>query len=235
MGWLAGAALVPLLAGNRSASAQIAGGRFNPPAGPMRLTRQLSRQLADGAQIVIERTWEVQFRNQAAGYSLDGRQVAVEVSAPHSLEMLARIERDRTESGLFPIELDRNGLISADAETGSLAPIDQAVSQARKRIEASGLSTKAAADARQFLAYLQKSAADLSSQMPGDLFHPVRPNWQENRTIRLPHGQTGSVSVSFTAITNPEAGLMERAQRIIVTEIGEASRTSRENWKLLPA
>ena len=240
MAWLAGAALVPLLASARPArarpvSARQAANAFNPPSTPMRLTRELSRELGDGAHIVVQRIWQVQFTDQDAGFSLEGEQVGVDVSAPQSLGMLAAIERGRTENAMFPIALDQYGLITAEQADGAPAQIDQAILQARRQIDAARLSDAKQADARQFLAYLQQSAAQLASQLPEDLFNPAQSNWQQRREIDLPHGQSGSVSVTFSAATDPAGHLMQRAQRCIVTQIGDASRTSCENWSLLPA
>ena len=56
--------------------------RFAPPAGEMRYTRRLERGLADGASLVVSRSFAVRFVPETDGFRVDGSQVAVAVDAP---------------------------------------------------------------------------------------------------------------------------------------------------------
>lgn len=235
---IAAAAVAPIIALNipRSAMAAI-GGQFDPPITPMLLSRTIVRELPDAAQIVVRRAWEVRFKPTATGFSVSGQQVSVEVEAPPALEFLAQLEEQRQETSLFPLMLSSAGMISSDGpETASdgddAALLDLAIAEAAGRIEHSKASADAGGTARAFLSALQGSSTRLTSKVPRDLFRPQQSYWQNERTIELPQGLKGTVSVTFDARMNAAGELMERAERRVVSSIGGSSRTSSEVWEL---
>ena len=96
---LAGAALGASLLLPGGARGQ-APARFAPPAEAMRYTRRLERALADGASLVVSRSFAVRFEREGEGFRVDGEQLAVVVEAPAQIESLARLERERIETGV---------------------------------------------------------------------------------------------------------------------------------------
>ena len=227
-----GAAVVPALALGFPRLVVAAGGQFDPPAAPMRLTRTLVRDLPDGAEISVKRDWEVRFIRTMAGFSLNGRQIAVEVEAPPALEFLGQLEKKRQESSLFPLALSPNGMIAADGQKPDSELFDLAIAGAAQRISQSALSADSARLTGESLAALQKSATDLISRLPLDLFRPGQLHWQDNRTVALPQGLTGTVSITFDSRLDAVGQLMEQSERRIVSSIGGSSRTSSEIWQL---
>ena len=87
-------------------------GMFNPPPGPMILTRELRRSLSDGKAIITRRSYEIRFAPERGGFRVDGRLVDVDVDVPPRLAPLALLERLRGDDGLFPIHLTTRGLIA---------------------------------------------------------------------------------------------------------------------------
>jgi len=235
---IAGSALLPALAGGWPLAARAAAASFNPPTTAMNLTRKIVRELADGAMISVARQWLVRFvhdTSKPSGFTVTGRQISVDVIAPTALEFLAKIERQKIEDGLFPMKLGPEGLILSDQNEPDPVLIDRAATLALARINATQLGSHDGKDARQFLTTLQQSAAQLISKLPRDLFRPRQTNWQHERDITLPGGQIGKVSVLFSAQMDAAGGIMQHAQRSIITSIGNASRTSDETWTLIPA
>lgn len=230
-----GAAILPTLVMGLPRLARAAGSGFDPPSGPMRLSRTLIRDLPDGAVISVRREWEVRFSPAADGFSVSGRQTAVEVEAPPVLEALRQLEKQRKETNLFPLMLLPSGLIAAGGQEADAELFDLAVAEAAKLINRSALSAGDASVTGKSLAVLQKSVAVLLSRVPHDLFRPGQSHWQDDREVVLPQGQTGTVSVMFNAQMNASGQLMEQSERRIVSTIGTSSRTSSETWELTRA
>jgi hypothetical protein len=227
------AVAVVLPAMSTAARAAAGGSRFAPPAGPMLYTRRLERGLADGASLVVSRSFSVRFRPQGAGFVVEGEQVAVEVEAPDKLAEFARIERERREQGLFPIVLEGDGRIA-----GTLAPmtaqLDEAVREAVAKLDSRPREPGARAELVHFVNAIQQSAGKLVTELPRDLFAPGSAPHTEVREIALPGGGAGEVTVTFSAAADPATGLMKRAVREVVTALDGDRRRTVESWELKP-
>ena len=232
LGLAATAATLPLLRFG-PAIAQPAG-RFAPPAAPMLYARRLERSLADGAWLVVDRGFAVRFVREGDGFRVDGEQVSVEVEAPPGLDALARLERERVESGLFPLQLDAAGAIRGLSHVAASAQLDQAVREVAARIERWDHAPVEREELRAFVEAVHRSAGDLVTELPRDLFAPAEPRREETRAIALPGGGAGRVTVTFTAARDPLTGLMVEARREVVTEVSADLRRTIESWRLSP-
>ncbi|WP_095012390.1 hypothetical protein [Tsuneonella mangrovi] len=221
---LSAAAFTAVPAGTAGASVP----RIAPPQGKLALSRRLVRTLGDGARIVVSRTWQVTFAPIATGYRVDGRQVSVTVDTPPGLAALAALERQRDERGLFPILLDPSGLIVEHNKFVDSPEIDSALDRVRSEIDTEDMS------ARLLLAKLQSSAETIVSRLPRDLLAPRSDGWTEQRSLPLPDGTTGEVTVRFVASRSPD-GLLDRAERTVTSTVGSSSRISAEHWALQSA
>src|SRR5690606_40612679 len=63
------------------ASRAAAAAGFDPPLAPMLYTRQLERELPDGARFAVGRRLAIRFVREAEGFRVEGEQVGVEVDA----------------------------------------------------------------------------------------------------------------------------------------------------------
>ncbi|MBY6015253.1 hypothetical protein KUV75_10140 [Qipengyuania gaetbuli] len=105
------------------------------PSAALVLERTLDRHLANNALIRVTRSWSCTFRALGAGAVVDASQISAKVEAPPSLAAFARMEEARDASAIFPVQLDRSGLIVGwDEETGP--DIGTAVARAMDVIEA---------------------------------------------------------------------------------------------------
>src|SRR5690606_10377408 len=103
LGLASAALLVPF---GPQVRAQSAG--FAPPPGPMHLTRRLRREMVDGTAIEAERLFTIRFVPYSGGFRIEGRENAPpQITGPAQLEDFLRLERARSETGLFPLTLDR--------------------------------------------------------------------------------------------------------------------------------
>ena len=226
--YAAAALLLPALPAAAQAS------RFAPHAGPMLYTRRLERGLSGGASFVVSRSFAVRFLHEGAGYLVEGRQVAVEVDAPEALAAFADIERAREERGLFPLRLDAQGAIAAGAGEPVSTRLDDAVREALAQLEAQPHAEAERAELVRFVNAFHQSASKLMTELPRDLFAPPPVSRTESRAISLPGGDTGEVSVTFSAARDPATGLMREARREVVTELDGDRRTTLESWRLTP-
>ena len=209
-------------------------GRLAPPAGSMLYTRRLERELADRARLVVGRSFAVRFVPQAGGFRIDGWQVGVEVAGPAALEPLVRLERERVETGVFPLELDAAGVIRGRPHAAASAQLDQAVREVAARIDRWDHPPAQREELRAFVEAVHRSAGDLVTELPHDLFAPVDCPREESRAVALPGGGAGRVRVTFTAERDPATGLMREARREIVTEVSGDLRQTVESWTLTP-
>jgi hypothetical protein len=225
------AALAPVLA-SRAGAVAAARGRFAPPAGPMTFTRRLERGLPDGNKLVVERGFAVSFAPAPGGWTLAGAQAVVTVDAPAWVASLAALERQRVETGLFPLALDRTGLIVDGPDPRRAVELDRAVAIVRGVIDQASLAADERAELEAFVRAVHDAGAKLASQLPGDLFAPRVGATRAERELTLPGGGAGTIAVSFTAVTDPATGLMRHARREIVTMIAADRRVTREDWTL---
>lgn len=231
-----GAAVLPLMASRAFATESPAGiqvrdGAIDPPARDMTFRRILRRDLAGGAAIIATRDFCVRFTSLPAGRHLvEGRQIAARVQAPDNLAALARLEETRIEIGGFPLTLDANGAIEPTDQTPPPnAVFTAALEDVRQRYGNDPDTLRDLIDA------IRASSAQFISVPPPDLFAPVRAEVEDRRVIALPWGDSGEVHVRFSAVRNPETGLMRHATRDVTTSLlGETQRSS-EQWELFVA
>ncbi|WP_374407302.1 hypothetical protein [Pelagerythrobacter sp.] len=203
--------------------------RFVAPAGAMKLTRVLERDLGDGNAVVVSRSWRVRFVAQPLGYTVEGEQIAVEVAVPPRLEKLAEVERNNPQAGLFPIRLDRAGFIVADPPA-ELPPIPGLTEAAREHV--ADRSAAKRAEAMRYVLAVQQAGAAMVSRWPHDLFFPAAPPRSEERSLPISGTADGSLTVSFDGALDPSGERLASARRRIVTRVGDTVRTSLETWRL---
>lgn len=208
--------------------------RFAPPAVPMLYTRRIERELADRARLAVSRSFAVHFVPEAAGFRVDGEQVGVEVDAPAALDTLARLERERVETGVFPLELDAEGAIRGVPQATPSAQLDAAVREVSALIEQWPQTPVERDELRAFVNAIHQGAGELVTRLPRDLFAPADFRREETRAIALPGGEAGEVRTSFTAVRDPDTGLMREARREVVTEVAGDLRHTVESWSLKP-
>ena len=202
------------------------------PSKPFTLRRILRRDLNGGAAIVVTRDWQGRFEQAGAGARVIATQIACTVDTPPVLAALARIERDREVTGLFPMDLSSDGQIVAWAQAQPIG-IQAAVNAAEKAIVNSTLDRAELSGAKAYLASIGQTAAALVSQVPRDLFFPETGSRTQVRDLELPEGLTGSYEITVSATASGPAGLLEHSERRIVTRIGDSSRTALESWDII--
>ncbi len=116
-----------------------------------------------------------------------------------ALRAMAEIERTRVVTSLFPAELDAGGRFVDRGADAPAADIHRAIDAALAVIRASSLEQQAQADARQFLASLGTTAAQLVSTVQPDLFYPVEGTNSVARELPLSHGVSGTLEVEWSA------------------------------------
>jgi hypothetical protein len=200
----------------------------------MRYTRRLERGLPDGARLVVSRSFAVRFVREAEGFRVDGEQIDVAVEAPEVLQALARLERERLETGVFPLLLDAAGAIRSVTPSAPSVQLDEAVREVTARIERWDHTPAEREELRAFVNAVHQSAGALTTELPRDLFAPGEVPREEYRTIALPGGATGQVRVTFSAECDPATGLMRAARRAVVTEVAGDRRNTIESWSLVP-
>ena len=213
--------------------AGAAGGapRFTAPSGPMKLTRVLERELGDGNSVVVTRSWRIRFLEVPAGYRVEGEQIAVEVDAPPRLAGLAEVERRNPQAGLFPIALDRAGMI-VGGEPAYIPPIPGLTAAAEEYLEGAPADTRA--EAMRYTMALQMAGARMTSRWPQDVFFPASGPRSDERAVGLPSGAEGTIAVSFNGRLDPSGARLAWAERRIVTHLGDSTRTSLEMWRMEP-
>jgi hypothetical protein len=228
------AALAPALASRAVVAVAANGQRIAPPAGPMTFTRRLERTLPGGNRLIVARRFAVGFAPAATGWTIAGQQVGVTVEAPPRIAALAALERQRVETGLFPLALDRAGLILGGPDSRPAKELDAAIAIVRRELAADRIATDERAEFEAFLRAVQSAETRLTAKFPGDLFAPRAKATRSARELALPGGTKGTIELSFSAVTDPATGLMREARREIVTTIGGDRRLTREDWALTP-
>jgi len=234
---LAGLALLPVFA-SQGTLAQAPGapgpsGSIAPPPLPMVYSRRLERTLVDDARIVVERRFAIRFTPAATGFMVDGEQIGVAVDMPDHLEALARLERERVETGIFPLELDQRGWIRSGLSADAVPEIDEAL----RYVEATLASIERSADEQQrlrdFIAAIHEAGSTIISSLPVDLFAPADSDRSDQRSIALPAGGQGLVQTHFSARRDPATGLMQTARREVITTIAQDQRRTTELFTLV--
>lgn len=215
-------------------------GQFDPPSTPMIYSRQLLRIMTGGARLMVTRSFAVRFIRDADGYLVTGTQTGVAVEAPPALDRFAALEKERLETGLFPLRLDMAGQITgAQVPTGPAPQQDDrlalAVAAARSVATQMQAEPEVQAQLAAFINAVHQSATQLVTQLPPDLFAPQQLARTERQQLDLPGDLVGQVTAQFSASVDPATGLMRNAQRSVTTAIGPDQRETVESWTLKPA
>ncbi|WP_347302642.1 hypothetical protein V5740_11630 [Croceibacterium sp. TMG7-5b_MA50] len=208
--------------------------RFTPPPTPMLYTRRLQRELADGKLFVVTRSFAIRFEPVADGFRVTGEQVGVEVDAPPSLARFVQLERQRVEQGLFPLQLTATGQIVGLKEVNQAPQLDSAIAQVLTNIAEVVRPAADAAQLARFARAIHENALLLLTTLPPDLFAPEREEHKESRTLNLPDGGEGIVTASYRASRLSGSGLLQAAEREIVTEVDGHRKRTLESWTLTP-
>ena len=205
---------------------------FVPPREAMVLTRELRKVMGDGKAFTARRSYAIRFVPEGEGWLVEGSLLSSEVEAPSGVPpQLAELERTRPDTGLFPLRLDRAGMIVG--QQGARDPRTSAalLEQARATLARSSLSEAERRGAEALVVKLQAQAKAAGGNWPVDLFRPRDVAHSETRTLPLGPGLEGQVRISVAAQETP-GGMMERLERKVVTETAGTSRTSVETWTL---
>lgn len=232
---LAGAAAVlPFAMLNAQSPAPPDAALFVPPATELVLTRTIHRPLTGGRELLARRRYAVRIVADGAGYRVDGQLIDCAVEAPPALHAIAELERQRADSGLFPIRLDAAGRIVEPGVARPAANPRQGVALVAERVSQSLLSRPEKAQATSFLTTIAARGAN-GAEWPRDLFRPVPGRRSEVKRLALPDGSEGTVTVSTAARASSANGLLEAIERVVVTDMGGDRRETREEWSLTPA
>lgn len=202
------------------------------PHGACALTRRLSRGLRDGNAIVVTRSWRVTFNEQARGMAVAGEQISASVEAPPQLELLAKIEEERSTEGMFPILLGPDGTIMAAGQNTSRSSFDAAVETAQSLLQKGGFGEQRVQQQGAYMAQLQEAGSSILDQLPGDLFYPSSKPFHETKAVALPDGTKGAFELKWIASTQEGTRLLRTARREVITRIGQSERQSSEEWSL---
>ncbi|WP_309621546.1 hypothetical protein [Novosphingobium sp.] len=224
---VAALAVLPPGAVSGGAQASEASARFVPPAGEMVLARSLIRELSDGQQIVVTRRYTIRFSAVSEGYQIDGELIGVAVDAPPRLASLADLERRRVDPGLFPMQIDRAGILHDKAA----GPSDPAV-RSEVRLRATGILGSQSSGAETGPLVGKIASGNGNSAWPADLFS-ARPGERSiERQVTLSDGRAGMVFVVLKVDALLPCGLPQRFERIITTDLAGSRMVSREVFTL---
>ena len=228
-------ALAPLAAANLEAqvAAEMPAG-FSPPSAPLMLIRTVTRELSDGKQIVVKRSFRVQFVASGGGYVLTGAPIGVSVNVPPVLERLGDLERRRSEPGPFPLSIDGRGLIQAASTVEN--PDRQAREGARQigsgLVQATSIPDQTKHDTIQVLGSM--AGDPRGSPWPTDLFSAKDAERHQHRSVALADGSQGEVDVVLRVEKWLPCGIPALFERVVITDLSGTRRVSREVWSLEP-
>lgn len=217
-----------LILGKSALGSRASAGNIVLPSGDCILSRSLTRGLRDGNAVSVARSWRIRFARQSRGIAIYGEQVSVAVEAPENLDPIAKIEKERSTKGLFPILLAPDGIVVAAGQNTAQSSFDAAVRTAEAMLAKQEDGTTHA----RYLAELQLAGSSLLDEMPGDLFYPSTKPFRDVRQILLPDGGSGEFEVRWIARARDDTGLLDMARREVITRIGTNERRSNEEWSL---
>ena len=224
---VAALAVLPLGAVSGGVQASEASARFVPPAGEMVLARSLIRELSDGQRIVVTRRYTIRFSAVAEGYQIDGELIGVDVDAPPRLASLAELERRRVDPGLFPMRIDRAGILHDKAA----GPVDRTV-RSEARLRAAGILGSQSSGTESSGLVVKIASGNGNSSWPADLFSARPGERSSERQVTLSDGRAGMVFVVLKVDALLPCGLPQRFERIITTELAGSRMVSREVFTL---
>lgn len=217
------------------AGATPAGPGFDPPReSPLLLSRKVVRELSGGAAIVATRRYRVTFHEIADGWVVRGELVTSEIDVPPALAAIAAVERGRSDDGLFPMHLDRTGLIVPGPVPAAMGreAIAGAVGLARR------LGGSDSAVSPGFIDQVDAAASSPGAGLtrwPEALFLPGALRGSSEQSFRLPGGDEGSVQVLLESDPAPGLAMMGRAARTVITTAPGTRRVAREEWTITRA
>lgn len=232
-----------LLAGVAAATASLGAGAlatpvaaahadgFTPPDQPMILSRMLRRPLPGGAEVLTQRTYQIRFIRSSDGYRIEGKLLKADIEVPARFEVLAQIERNRPDTGLFPMDLDHQGRLlpgkprRTDDSTLAAAHLARSLIPAR-------LSPHETHNAQAFIGTI--SATPVQTAWPEDLFSPEPGKRSTVETLPMPDGKTGQVSMEIEASVDSRTGLLSQLTRRVTTDLDGSERVTIETWSLAP-
>jgi len=223
-------AVTGLLLSSSPARAQVS---VSIPTMPMRLSRQLSQSLRDGAMLSVRREWRVEFLADASGISITGEQLDAQVDAPAPLASLAQIEQSRSTADMWPIMLSSGGRILETGTGVNEADFAAAIEEAERFITSSPLPASEQAVRLQHLSAMQNAGSSMLDQLPEDLFFPVGTPRRSVRELELPGGMIGEFEATYDAKASSQGGWLNHATRQIATRIGDSERIALERWTLV--
>lgn len=214
--------------------APAAAAAFQPPDGPILLSRTVVRSLIDGKEVRATRRYLVRFHRAENGWKIDGELREVSVDAPPSLAGFAGLERERSEPAFFPIMLDPAGHLLPRAAILPGDPVRaRAVALGQMMIAGALAAPEANNQANAMLTQVVMAGGG-GTAWPVDLFNPARSESLELRDIALPDGNRGSIRVAVRSSGSGPGSLPERVERTVLTELDGTKRTSREIWIFAP-
>ncbi|MEQ1497658.1 MAG: hypothetical protein ABL914_03275 [Novosphingobium sp.] len=219
--------LVPAQWSSSHPASAAAARRFVPPSTEFVISRSIFRLLSDGKQIIVKRSYRVQFVPDGEGFRLDGVLIAVDVDVPPVLAKLAEVERKRLDNGLFPILLGGDGVIHDQTARA----IDRDARQDVVSLGGDLLRNREADSQRRdegttLIGRLATSTP--GSPWPADLFFAQPGERRLSRQVTLADGSEGSVEVVMRVSALLPCGLPQSVERIVTTHLAGTSRTSRE-------
>lgn len=207
---------------------------FSPPTAPLMLSRTVIRELSDGKQIVVTRSFKVQFVNADSGFTLTGAPVSVTVDVPPVLAPMADLERKRSEPGPFPLAIDSLGLIQqpTSADASELQERQKAKLVASGLIEAGNGTDQSKRESIQILGNMASDPRN--SPWPADLFTAKDAERHLHRSVALADGSQGEIDVILRVSKRLPCGMPALFERVITTDVAGTRRVSREVWSLEP-
>ena len=136
------------------------------------------------------------------------------------------------EDDLFPLDLDRAGLIVDGTLCSNLEMFDRAAEMVSRQIADQRLPRAEAEALQQFVTAIHKASATLRSGLPRTLFAPIPGTTTDRREVALPDGGEGTLETVFEVSVDGTTGLMREARREVVTMLGNSSRKAVESWTL---
>ena len=220
-------------------------GSFPAPVGPMQLSREIHRSLADGRELVVTRHYRVTFRPNAQGFVIEGEWRGTDVQAPERLAALADMEKARADRTTFPMQLDRTGMIVSGEAAGHPALNEDETQEAKRLILGAKLHPAAQHQATRFVEHLTNRQGGMIAQWPATLFRPGAAALQTSQEMPLApeengqeenrQGEKGSAINTISAHSATTCGVMQDMERKVQTRIGGQMRETREIWTLSPA
>ncbi len=227
------ALLLSVMAGATAVSARAGSPApaFAPPSVPLVLTRTVHRPLPDGEQITVTRRYEIRFSPDGTGYRLDGRLLDARVDAPPRLARLAERELSRTDTALFPVSLDAQGMIRTVANVADHGlAAQQAMPGVQELLDKSGMPPEDREGVARSMDML--AASNRGSAWPVFLFNPGSSERTTVSEIKLRDGTVGRAETRIRAEELTPGGLPRRIERIITTTVAQTERRTREVWTI---